>query len=260
MQSTIKPLYETVRMTFKEKTQGGIPALLLGYAMRALYLGPLLLLWRSFLRAGVDSGGMTLVQMLTYTYMSSLLGPLLNVQSPATGWLYEGLMVDLYKRPMGIFPQLIAATVGTWMPHLVLYLLPMLFLSPLFGVSIWMQTPWFFLCLLLCVSLGFAIDFLFACMMIYVKNSSYQIQLIRMGIIALFSGAVIPFDLLPFGLGGFLKLLPFASLAGAPLAVYTGINMPMDVIPLQILWNFLLWPLVIYLFTQTRERMVSYGG
>jgi len=31
-------------------------------------------------------------------------------------------------------------------------------------------------------------------------------------------------------------------------------------VPAQILWNLMLWPLAAYCFAASRERMVSYGG
>ena len=69
-----------------------------------------------------------------------------------------------------------------------------------------------------------------------------------------------PFALLPWGIGPALELLPFGSLAGAPLAVFAGIADPYRVIALQALWNLALWPLAMLAFCGSRERMVSYGG
>jgi len=55
-------------------------------------------------------------------------------------------------------------------------------------------------------------------------------------------------------------LLPFGSLAAGPLDVFVGIAAPGEVIPLQIFWNVMLWPLAALAFRGSRERMVSYGG
>jgi ABC-2 type transport system permease protein len=92
------------------------------------------------------------------------------------------------------------------------------------------------------------------------QSASWLAYSIRAAITALLSGAVIPFDLLPWNLGNILRLLPFGSVAGAPLAVFTGMNDPFSVLPLQIFWNLLLWPLAILAFRKSQEWMVSYGG
>jgi len=251
---------QTAKLAAMEKFQGGVLNLLIGYALRALALVPLMFLWRSFAEQGADLGGLSLAQLLSYTYAGALLEPLLNIQSPASHWHYEGTIIDLYKRPMGVFGQLISQTAGGWAPVLALYTLPMLLLSPLLGVSVIPKTPWFFLSLMFTVSLGFALDFLYACLIIRLQNIVWLGMAIRSAVMALFSGAVIPFGLLPWGIGEVFKALPFGSLAGAPLSLLTGMSDALNVIPLQIVWNLLLWPLAGFVFAKSRERMVSYGG
>jgi ABC-type uncharacterized transport system permease subunit len=83
---------------------------------------------------------------------------------------------------------------------------------------------------------------------------------LRNAVTLLLSGAVVPFDLLPWGMGAFFKLLPFGSLAAAPLSVFVGIAQASDLFPLQIFWNMILWPLATIAFVKSREKMVSYGG
>ena len=57
-----------------------------------------------------------------------------------------------------------------------------------------------------------------------------------------------------------MELTPLGSLAGGPLAIYTGLAEPMTIITAQLFWNAVLWPLALWRFTAMRERMVSYGG
>lgn len=249
----------TAYVSAKEKTSGGVIYLYVEYALRFVYLVPLLLLWRSLFSNGVEVG-MTLAQMLSYTYLSILLDEMLNVSTPATAWFVEGIIISLYQRPMSIFGHLAAQTVGGWLPKLLLFSLPMVIVSPLLGISLIPQTIWFLPSLIMTVSLGFAIDFLFACLMIRVRNATWLAHMIRMAIIAIFSGSMIPFALLPWGIGKVLQYLPFGSLAGAPLSLFTGITDPQTIIPLQIVWNAVLWPLAIWCFRRSSERMVSYGG
>ncbi|HSL94048.1 MAG TPA: hypothetical protein VK905_05530, partial [Bacillota bacterium] len=239
----------TARMTAQNLTNGGLLYLLPGYLLRVLYLVPLLLLWRSLMASGVETG-MTLDQMLTYTLLGTLFASLLVVQTPASNWLYEGLIINLYQRPMGVLRHLTAQTVGAWLPDLALFTLPMLLVSPLLGVKLVApgMSWWFVPSLLLCISLGFAVDFIFASLTIRMKNASWVVYSIRAATIALLSGSVIPFAILPFRLGEFFRLLPFGSLAAAPLALFVGLAEPAPTLLLQLAWNILIWPLTLIVF------------
>ncbi len=255
----MQPVLSTMAMSAKGKMQGGLPALLGGYLLKLVYLAPLLLMWRSLFAQNVKVD-MTLAQMLAYTCLSAILSEQLNVRSPAASWLYEGIIIDLFKRPMGLFLQLMVMTVGEWLPQLMLFSLPVALLAPLLGVSLIPATPWFFLSLLLAMSLGFAVDFLFACLIIRMQNASWLIYTIRGAVTALLSGALIPFALLPWGLGDVMRTLPFGSLAGAPLGLFVGVESPAAILPAQMIWNLVLWPLAAFAFRRSRERMISHGG
>ena len=256
----MRGIIATIIMSALAKLNSGILALAGGYLLKIVYLLPLVFLWRSLAQGGADLGGVSLPQLLSYTCLSAILGSLLNVQSGAVSWHYEGQILDLYRRPQTIFGQLVTTTIGGWLPELICFSLPLTLLAALFGVNMAPASAGFFPCLLLSISLGFAVDFLFSCFIISMKNMNWMAYSVRHAVTLLFSGAVIPFDLLPWGMGSFFKLLPFGSLAGAPLAVFSGIAVFSEVLPMQILWNLILWPLAALAFAGSREKMVSYGG
>jgi len=182
------------------------------------------------------------------------------VKTAASGWLSEGVLMRLYGRPQSVLGQLIAQTVGGWLPMLAMFSLPMAILSPVFQVNLKPVSLWFFISLFLCISLGFAIDFLFACFSIKLRNSSWLISRIRAAIVALFSGTVIPVSLLPLGFDKIMRYQPFASLGGAPLSIFVGAAEPADIIIIQTVWNIILWPAALFVFKKSQEGMVSYGG
>jgi len=250
----------TLKISAAGKLNGGIFALFAGYLLRIIYLLPMVFLWRSLSRGGVDLGGFSLDQLLTYTCVSAILHSQLNVKTGAVSWYYDGQILDLYRRPQTIFGQLIVTTIGGWLPELLLFSLPLILIVPFFDVNMIPATIWFFPCLALSILLGFAVDFLFSCFIIRMKNANWLAYVLRNAVTLLLSGAVIPFDLLPWGMGGIFRLLPFGSLAAAPLAVFTGMADFTRVIPLQIFWNAILWPLALIAFSGSREKMVSYGG
>jgi ABC-2 type transport system permease protein len=104
------------------------------------------------------------------------------------------------------------------------------------------------------------VDFLFACLLIRMRNLEWPVHVLREALNALLTGALIPFAALPWGLGRWLELSPLGTLAGAPLALMAGIGEPVRLIAAQLFWNLTLWPLALWAFRASRERMVSYGG
>ena len=260
MNHSLKPYFATARMSALEQSYWGLGEVIGGYAIRALRLLALLMLWKVLFSQGADTGGMTLPMLLSYTAASVALSELFDVRTPASSWMYEGSILSQYMRPMGIFSQLAAHTVGNWIMPLLLFSLPVLALCALMRISVVPQNLWFFVSLPLSISLGFAIDFLFACLVIRVQNAAWLVETIRRGVTALLSGAVIPFALLPWGIGDVLALSPFARVAGASLSLFAGLESAKDILPLQIFWNAVLWPVAVLLFEKGRERMVSHGG
>ena len=250
----------TARLCLKEQSYFGFMNLLAQYLLQAGALAALLMIWRSLFLQGVDLEGMRLEQFYTYTVLSTVLAPLLNIHTPASGWLHDGTMLGLYQRPAGIFAQLAAHTVGSWCMRFLCLSLPVLVIALACGLDLRPASFLFFPSLILSVLQGFAVDFLFACLLIRMHNLEWTVHCLREALTALFTGSLIPFAVLPWGIGDILQLSPFGTLAGAPLAIYTGLSEPGLLIITQIVWNVILWPLALYCFRASGERMVSYGG
>ena len=98
---------KTARLSASTKTNGGVIYLLPDILVKVFTLIPLIYLWNVVLSAGVDVG-MSLDQMLTYTYVSALLADMLVVKTAASGWLSEGVLLKLYGRPLPVLSQLAA--------------------------------------------------------------------------------------------------------------------------------------------------------
>ena len=250
---------KTARLSALGQTNGGIVYLLPDVLIKILTLVPLIFLWRVVMSSGAEVG-MTLPQMLTYTCVSAILADMLVVRTAASGWLSEGVLLKLYGRPLPVLGQLVAETAGGWVPMLLLFSLPAALLAPLLGVSLIPASPLFVVSLLLCVSLGFAVDFLFACLSLKMRGMTWLVNRMRLAIIAVLSGTVIPIRLLPFGMAEVMRYQPFASLGGAPLSVFVGAADAGETLMLQVAWNAILWPLALLVWKKSQEGMVSYGG
>jgi ABC-2 type transport system permease protein len=241
------------------QTNGGIAYMFPQIILKVIYLVPLMFIWRIITSNGVDAG-MTLIQLLSYTYINALLSNILIVGTFINDWDSAGKVIPLFTRPMSVYGQVVSRTAGEWIPALLLFSLPMAIAAPFFGIQIIPKTIWFFPSLILCASLGFAFEFFFFCVTLRVRNVSWLTSVIRGAVVSFFSGTVIPFKILPFGLDKWIAFQPFGSLGGAPLSLFIGTADPDQIIPAQIFWNIIFWTVTAIWFNKSKERMVSFGG
>ena len=256
----MKAFFATARLCVRHSGEFGLMNTLGEYLLKLIALAAQWMVWRAVLPEGAVVDGMTRRGMLVYVTVSSALAPLLDVRTPASGWLRDGTMLGLFQRPRAVFGQLAAHAVGGWLAPLALYGAPLLAASALAGYPPVPASGWFYPSLILCVGQGFAVDYLFACLQIRLRNVDWAMYVLRGALTALLTGALIPFAALPWGLGRWLELSPLGTLAGAPLALLAGIGRPGRLIGAQLFWNATLWPLALWAFRASRERMVSYGG
>ena len=255
----INKYIKTAQISLRGQTNGGVIYMLPQIIIKVIYLVPLMFIWKSVAQSGADVG-MTLGQMLSYTYINALLADMLIVRTFITEWNFDGRSAVLFTRPVSVFGFVISSTAGEWIPPLIMFSLPMAFAAPLFGISVIPQTLWALPSLALCASLGFALEFLYFCVTLRLRNVSWLIYVIRSAVVSFFSGTVIPFKILPFGLDKWMAYQPFGSLGGAPLSLFTGTAEPAKIILTQLFWNVILWSAAVIWFNRSRERMVSFGG
>lgn len=249
----------TARMSVQGRTNGGLVCLVPEIIMRLVYLVPLLFIWKSLAERGIEAE-MSVSQLLSYTYVNVLAGDLMIVNTCLSAWDFDTRSLEMFTRPMSVFGQVIARTVGEWGPMLLLFSLPMLLVAPVFGIRVLPATPWAVPSLVLSVSLGFAFEFVFYCVTVRLRNVSWLTYVIRSAVVSFLSGTVIPFQILPFGMDGWIRYQPFGSLGGAFLALYVGSGEAAEILPVQLFWNVVTWAAAVCWFRRSRERMVSFGG
>jgi ABC-2 type transport system permease protein len=243
---------------------GDSPLFLVDYAVRLLRVLVLLSIWRTVFAGRGPVGGMTLGAVLTYTLVSEVFAAPLNVQSELGDALWQGTIAVRLLQPFGIVGQFVAETAGHWAIDAVCFSLPLVLLAPLLGVDPLPASPgafvWFVPSVFLAVAVGFALDFLFTTLVVALETSLWVIKYLRRGLTTLLSGALLPLALLPWGIGGIFAWLPFASMASAPLRLYTATGDPRMLLPLQAGWAVVLALLARRLWRQHREGLVGFGG
>lgn len=249
----------TARMSARTRTNGGLLYLVPEIFMRLVYLVPLLFIWRVLAGNGIEVE-MSVSQLLSYTYVNALAADMMIVNTCLSAWDFDTRSMEMFTRPMPVFGQVIARTVGEWVPMLILFSVPMLLPAPAFGIGVLPKTLWAVPSLLLSISLGFAFEFIFYCVTVRLRNVSWLTYVIRSAIVSFFSGTVIPFRILPFGMDRWIQYQPFGSLGGAFLSLYVGSADAAGVLPVQLFWNVVMWAVAVFWFRRSRERMVSFGG
>jgi ABC-2 type transport system permease protein len=240
------------------------PFLLAEYPLRWLRVIVLLSIWRLLVLANPEASPLALDTLLTYALVAELVAPQIRVRTELTDAFWQGTIAQHYLRPMGLVAQFAAPLLGGWLVDLLLFSLPLLALAPWLGVD---PSPasleaglLFGLSLALCVCIGLALEFLFAALTVALEQPPWLLEYVRGALIGLLSGMLIPPVLWPWGLGEIVEWLPFASLAWAPLAIYTGAGEPLLLLSRQLAWALLLWPIAGWMWLAYRERVVGLGG
>ncbi|TME36288.1 MAG: hypothetical protein E6I75_09760, partial [Chloroflexi bacterium] len=224
---------------------GDSPLFLLEYALRLLRVLVLIALWRIILEGRSDSGPMPLASVLTYTVVAEVFAEQLAVRTTLSEAFWHGTLVMRFLRPMGLVRQLAAEMLGRWAVHLGLFSLPLFLVAPLLGVDPRPASPLaavlFVLSLCLAILVGLAMEVLFGAAVVALEQPVWIIEYLRTAIATLMSGSLLPLAYYPWGLGDVFGWLPFAAMAWAPLAIFTGTGSAAMLLLSQTLWVIVLW-------------------
>jgi ABC-type uncharacterized transport system permease subunit len=243
---------------------GDSPLFLLDYLLRFLRVAVLLSLWRIIFAGRGEESGMTLDAVLTYTLVAAVFAEQLACRTDLHMALWQGSIATRYLRPMGLVGQFAAEAAGRWAFGFACFSLPLLLVAPLLGVRPLPAGPaagaLFVVSLALAVTIGLAVEFVFGALTVLLDVGVWAVQQLRYATDVVLSGALLPLALLPWGLGDVFAWLPFASMASAPLQIYTGTGDALRLLAVQAAWAAVLWPLTLWLWRANRQRLVCYGG
>lgn len=240
------------------------PLVFTGYLHRILWIMLLLSIWRLILTGKGEVSGMTLESVLTYTLIAEVFA------DPLACWTGMGLafrsgeVVSRFLRPMSVIRQFALESISKWCISFLFFSIPVLLLGPVLGANplpySLTHAGWFVVSLVLAVSVGMALESGFSALVVLLGQGDYSVNVLRGGLTYLLSGSILPLALYPWGIGKVFGWLPFASMASAPLRIYTGTGDPLLLIGVQVGWTLILWPAVGLLWRSQRERIVTFGG
>lgn len=243
---------------------GDSPLFAVDYLMRFMRVALLLAIWRALFRNRPEVSGLPLAAVLTYTLIGEVFAEPLSGYSGLTEAFWDGTISSRFLRPLNLFGQFAAEAAGLWMFNLMLFSVPLLCCAPLFGVSALPASPaagmLFLISLALGISVGLSMDYMAGAAAVLMEMPPYMVDSARRAVGGVLSGAIIPFTLMPWSLGKALMWTPFAALGSAPLQIYIGRGNTVQLLGMQLVWSIILWPVATWLWSVSREKMVTYGG
>ncbi len=244
--------------------QADSPLFLFDYLLRALRVAVLIALWKIVFGARPEASPIALDAVLGYVLLAEVFAEQLNLRTTISEALWQGSIVKHFLRPMPLVSQFAAEMLGGWLLNFALFSIPLLFAASYFDIDVRpasaLALVLFASSLGLAICVGLAIDFIATAVTMASNQPVWLVQWVRNAVVVVFSGAVFPLVLLPWNLGAVFEWLPFASVAWAPLAIYTGIGSAPKLIALQIGWALALGLFASRLWNSNREKLVGYGG
>lgn len=258
----VTPYVKTAAMAAADV--GDSPVFLVEYLLRLLHVLILLSLWRVILGSRPNTDVMSLQAVLTYTLVAEVFAQQLAARTTLVDAFWVGDLVMRFLRPIGLIRQLSAEMAGRWALHFACFSVPLLLLAPWLGVDprpASLSAGVLFVPSLACgILVGIAIDVLFGALTVAFEQPAWLLENVRAAAAALLSGSLLPLAFYPWGLGDVFGFLPFAAMAWAPLAIYTGTGDPLPLLLMQVCWAVVLWAVADWLWRANRERLVGYGG
>ena len=203
---------------------------MLSYALRLLRVLVLLAVWRTVLADRVAADRSASPAVLTYTLIAEVFAEQLNVRTSLNQAFWEGTLVVRFLRPMGLVRQFARRDGRPWARRLRPVLAPAARrcaaagrrsapASPAAGAAVRRQPvpgdpgrP----------GHGVVVRRPHG----RARATGVADRAVRAAIATLLSGALLPLAFYPWGLGEVFAWLPFAAMAWAPLAIYTGAGNP----------------------------------
>lgn len=254
---------KTAGMTARSYVSEG-PLFLIYFALKFLWVAVLLAVWRAIFAGRAEVDGMTLETVLTYTLIANVFADQMLAETRIVNTMWNGTIATHLLQPLPVEGIFTAEMFGEWSISFCMVSIPLLLLAPAWGIDPLPANAWsgllFVPSLLLAITLGVAVDFLFGALTMVLNINVWILDRFRSAVGVLLSGAFIPLALMPWGVGKVFAWLPFASMAAAPLQIYTGMGDPPRLLALQVFWCLVLWPCARWAWNANREKLTSYGG
>jgi ABC-2 type transport system permease protein len=254
---------KTAQMTARGYVSEG-PLFIFYFGLKFLWVAVLLAVWRAVFEGRGMVDGMTLDTVLTYTLIAAVFGDQMMAETRIVNTMWDGTIATHLLQPLPVEGIFTAEMFGEWSIGFGLVSIPLLFMAPSWGINPLpadlMAGLLFVPSLALAIAIGVALDFLYGALTMALNINIWILDQFRVAVGTVLSGAFLPLQLMPWGLGKVFAWLPFASMGAAPLQIYTGTGEPARWLALQVFWCVVLWPCARWAWNANREKLTSFGG
>lgn len=218
--------------------------------------------------AGVEIGGLTLAEMITYIAVAWIGRSFTfnNIDRTLAMQVQQGEIAMQLIKPLHPQTVMTFEAVGEAAFRLLLFTLPiMVVVVPLFGIH---GPPdpalygWTLLSFVLALVLGSQLNFVVGCLAFDLKNINGVIRAKHISLDFL-SGVLVPFSFFPAWVQTLSSWLPFQGISYVPVTIYLGQRQGPDLagaLLVQALWALALWALGRLLFARAVRAVALQGG
>lgn len=231
-----------------------------------------LLVFKAFYESGSSAFPMEVADLSSYIWLQQAFLSLFMV------WFWERDIFEMVEkgsvayelcRPVSLYNMWFTRCMASRVSKAVLRCMPILlvacFLPPRYRMNPPADTAtffWFLLSMLLAVLIVVAFS-----MMVYFSSfftiSAAGVRMVLQNLVDFLSGAIIPLPFLPDAVLPIVEFLPFASMANAPLRIYSGNiagSRVYETVLLQLFWLLVLLAAGKWMESLARKKVVVQGG
>lgn len=224
--------------------------------------------WRAVYASSETVGGLTADATIRYILLAQLVAPLVrwSLILDFGGMIQQGQVAIELLRPVDMQGRYYVNGLAAALTNLVFKSVPLALFGWLFLGLTFPTDPLTWGAFLISWLLGhaalFCFDWMIACIAFY-TTEAWGLHILREGVAAFLSGALIPLAMLPAFLKGIANLLPFGQALYVPVGLLSGM-IPLSEAPnawlVQILWIAILLPLSRLVFSRAVRAVTVQGG
>lgn len=238
---------------------------LLGQALAMVIVGAF---WRAVYASTPTVGGLSAETTIRYILLAQLIAPVVGwgLILELGGMVRQGAIATELLRPVDLQARFFVQGLSMVVTNVVLKGIPLALFGYLFLGLSFPTEPLVWGAYLISWLLGFTAFFCFDWMIasvVFYTTEAWGLHVLRQGVSAFFSGALIPLAMLPGALKIVADLLPFGQAVYVPVGLLSGL-IPLSGAPrawlIQIVWIAVLLPLSRFVFGRAVRAVTVQGG
>jgi ABC-2 type transport system permease protein len=242
-------------------------ALLLRLLTQIFSAVALFALWQAIAAHGAGLGDYTLAEIKAYVSIALLTNMVMTFAEGSIAWrVLDGSIAMELLKPIDFQRARLAETIGSGVFEAIVATAIIGVFGLVYGgialphsPAVWLLVP---ISLLLSLSIKFGIIYLTG-LLCFWTSSALGMTWLRIAIMNLLSGALIPLTFFPPWLRSFAFALPFQGIVYIPASLYLGRSegqAALQLIGLQLLWVVLLWACGRALWNRAVRQVTIHGG